>query len=63
MSKLIKEWPYGLSFDDFEERLEQLKLGWSEEKKVVFWKHFCSHQNTDSLYDELVEAISLEDER
>ena len=60
MSELIKEWPYGLSFHDFEERLEQLNLDWSEEKKVVFWKHLCSYQDTANLYDELVEAIILE---
>jgi len=38
----VKDWPFGLSYDDLEERLEEQGLKWSEDKKLFFWKSLCS---------------------
>jgi len=57
----VKDWPFGLSYDDLEERLEEQGLKWSEDKKLFFWKSLCSG-DLSTLYQELQDAIDEEEE-
>lgn len=59
MSLVVKEWPFGLSYDDLEEKLEEQGLKWSEDKKLDFWKSLCSHSEyiVDMCYEVMQDAI------
>lgn len=53
----VKDWPFGLSYDDFEERLEEMGLDWPEERKLRFWKNLCSYNDLEFCYQAMTEAI------
>jgi len=63
MSDRVKSWPYGLCWDDFEERLEEMELDWSDARKLRFWKHLCDRKDLELDYQAMTEAIVEEVER
>ena len=64
MSLVVKEWPFGLSYDDLEEKLEEQGLKWSEDKKLDLWRNLCKRSEyiVDMCYEVMQDAIDEEEE-